>query len=100
MIFEGVGAPGVIDSVLGGAPLYSRVVVVGYCVAEDRFRPGMGISKEIDLRFVFGYTPLEFHDTLRNIAEGNVDVRPLITGTVGLNGVETAFDALSATRRS
>ena len=99
VIFECVGAPGVIDSVLAGAPLYSRVVVVGYCVAEDRFRPGMGISKEIDLRFVFGYTPLEFHDTLRNIAEGNIDVRPLITGTVGLNGVETAFDALSDPER-
>ena len=94
VIFECVGAPGMIDSVLEGAPLYSRVVVVGYCVSEDRFRPGMGISKEIDLRFVFGYTPLEFRDTLRSIAEGKIDVRPLITGTVGLEGVESAFDAL------
>jgi threonine dehydrogenase-like Zn-dependent dehydrogenase len=99
VIFECVGAPGVIDSILEGAPLYSRVVVVGYCVAEDRFRPGMGISKEIDLRFVFGYTPLEFRDTLHNIADGKIDVRPLLTGTVGLEGVESAFDALSDPER-
>jgi threonine dehydrogenase-like Zn-dependent dehydrogenase len=28
------------------------------------------------------------------LADGKVDVTPLITGTVGLNGVENAFDAL------
>ena len=61
----------------------------------------MAINKEIDLRFVFGYTPLEFHDTLRNIAEGNIDVRPLITGTVGLNGVgQKAVNALAAQYRA
>jgi threonine dehydrogenase-like Zn-dependent dehydrogenase len=95
VIFECVGVPGVIESIIDGAPLYSRVVVVGYCLEEDRFKPGMAISKEIDLRFVFGYTPLEYRDTLHQLAQGKIDVRPLITGTVGLAGVEAAFDALS-----
>ncbi|HTI78535.1 MAG TPA: alcohol dehydrogenase, partial [Mycobacterium sp.] len=43
---------------------------------------------------VLGYTPLEFRDTLHMIADGKVDVTPLVTGTVGLNGVAAAFDAL------
>jgi threonine dehydrogenase-like Zn-dependent dehydrogenase len=30
------------------------------------------------------------------LAEGEVDPRPLITGTVGLNGVATAFEALGS----
>ena len=54
----------------------------------------MAINKEIDLRFVIGYTPLEFRDALHMLADGKVDPRPLITGTVGLDGVEGAFDAL------
>ena len=54
----------------------------------------MAINKEIDLRFVLGYTPLEFRDTLHMLADGNVDDTPLITGTVGLDGVAAAFDAL------
>ena len=58
----------------------------------------MAINKEIDLRFVFGYTPLEFRDTLHMLAEGKVDPRPLITGTVGLDGVEAAFTALGRPR--
>ncbi len=99
VIFECVGMPGVIDSIIDGAPLFSRVVVVGVCVGTDRFTPSMAINKEIDLRFVLGYTPLEFHDTLQMLAEGEVDPRPLITGTVGLEGVEAAFSALGSPER-
>jgi threonine dehydrogenase-like Zn-dependent dehydrogenase len=86
----------VIDSVIDGAPLFSRVVVVGVCVGVDQITPAMAINKEIDLRFVLGYTPLEFRDTLHMLAEGDVDPRALITGTVGLDGVEDAFAALGS----
>jgi threonine dehydrogenase-like Zn-dependent dehydrogenase len=95
VIFECVGVPGMIDGIIGSAPLFSRVVVVGVCVGPDRITPAMAINKEIDLRFVIGYTPLEFRDTLHMLAEGRVDPRPLITGTVGLDGVADAFDALA-----
>ena len=95
VIFECVGVPGIIESILDGAPLFSRVVVAGVCVGEDRFTPAMAINKEIDLRFVFGYSPLEFRDTLHKLADGRVDPRPLITGTVGLDGVAGAFAALA-----
>lgn len=94
VVFECVGVPGVIESVLAGAPLFSRVVVVGVCVGPDQITPAMAINKELELRFVLGYTPLEFRDTLQMLAEGEVDPRPLITGTVGLGGVEAAFTAL------
>jgi threonine dehydrogenase-like Zn-dependent dehydrogenase len=94
VVFECVGVPGVIDDIITGAPLFSRVVVVGVCMGADRLRPSMAINKEIDLRFVLGYTPMEFRDTLHMLADGKVDVTPLITGTVGLDGVENAFDAL------
>ena len=66
--------------------MFSRVVVVGVCVGTDQITPAMAINKEIDLRFVVGYTPLEFRDTLHMLAEGKVDPRPLITDTVGLDG--------------
>jgi len=94
VVFECVGIPGMIESIVQGAPLFSRVVVVGVCVGPDTFRPAMAINKEIDLRFVVGYTPLEFRDTLHMLAEGAVDPRPMITGEVGLGGVAAAFDAL------
>ncbi|GAA5152861.1 zinc-binding dehydrogenase [Pseudonocardia eucalypti] len=94
VIFECVGVPGILDQVIAGAPLFSRVVVVGVCMEPDRIRPAMAINKEIDLRFVLGYTPLEFRDTLHMLAEGKVDPTPLVTGQVGLDGVDGAFTAL------
>jgi threonine dehydrogenase-like Zn-dependent dehydrogenase len=38
---------------------------------------------------------MEFATTLRSIAEGDIDVAPLITGEVDLDGVPGAFDALA-----
>jgi threonine dehydrogenase-like Zn-dependent dehydrogenase len=95
VIFECVGVPGVIDQLIASAPLFSRVVVVGVCMGPDRIRPAMAINKEVELRFVVGYTPIEFRDTLHMLAEGKVDPAPLLTGSVGLEGVENAFDALA-----
>jgi len=94
VIFECVGVPGMIDGIIGGAPLSSRVVVVGVCMGEDKLRPALAIGKEVDLRFAFGYTPLEFRDTLYMLAEGKLDAAPLVTGTVGLDGVAAAFEVL------
>ncbi len=94
VIFECVGVPGMIDGVIAAAPLTSRVIVVGVCMGTDQIRPTMAIGKEIDLRFVFGYTPLEFRDTLHMLADGKLNASPLITGKVGLDGVSAAFEAL------
>jgi threonine dehydrogenase-like Zn-dependent dehydrogenase len=94
VVFECVGVPGMLDGIIASAPLFSRVVVVGVCMEPDQLRPAMAINKEIDLRFVVGYTPLEFRDTLAMLAEGKVDAARILTGTVGLAGVEGAFEAL------
>lgn len=95
VVFECVGVPGMLEQVLAGVPLYARVVVVGVCMGADALRPSMAINKEVDLRFVVGYTPLEFRDTLHALADGTIDPTPLITGRVGLDGVAAAFDALA-----
>jgi len=94
VIFECVGVPGIIDQLVAGAPMMSRVVVVGVCMEPDTIRPAIAINKEIDLRFVIGYDPGEFAQTLDLIASGKVDPSPLHTGTVGLAGVADAFTAL------
>jgi len=94
VVFECVGVPGVIDGIIGEAPMMTRVVVVGVCMGADRIRPSMAINKEIDMRFVVGYTPAEYRETLHKLAEGEVDATPMVTGSVGLEGVDGAFGAL------
>lgn len=93
--FEAVGVPGILDEVLRVIPTQSRVVVVGVCMQPDLVTPFYGIAKELRLQFVLGYTPEEFGATLRSLAEGEIDVTPLVTGEVDLDGVAGAFADLA-----
>ena len=93
--FEAVGVPGIIDEVLRRAPMGSRIVVAGVCMPPDTLHPFFGIAKEVSIQFVFAYDPAEFAESLRAIADGEIDVTPLITGVVGLDGVDAAFDELA-----
>jgi threonine dehydrogenase-like Zn-dependent dehydrogenase len=95
VVFEAIGVPGIIDSVLREAPHSTRLVVVGVCMEHDGINPFFGISKELNIQFCLGYDPMEFNETLRAIAEGELDVAPLITGEVDLDGVAGAFEALA-----
>ena len=94
VVFECVGAPGVVQALIEAAPAGAQIVVAGVCMETDRIEPSIAITKEIELTFVFGYTPEEFAATLGNIAEGRVDVSGLVTGKVGLDGVAKAFTDL------
>jgi threonine dehydrogenase-like Zn-dependent dehydrogenase len=91
VIFEAVGVPGMIEQAMRMAPKDARILIVGACMQEDRVHPMLGIGKELSLQFVLGYSPLEFGNALTSIAEGKVDLSPLITGRVGIDDVPQAF---------
>ncbi|OBG59733.1 zinc-binding dehydrogenase [Mycobacterium sp. E3339] len=99
VVFEAVGVPGVIDDVLLRARSGTRLVVAGVCMQPDTVHPFFAIAKEINVQFVLAYTPEEFTDSLRALADGDIDVSPLITGEVGLDGVGAAFDDLADPER-
>ncbi len=95
VVFEAVGVPGIINDVLRRAPAGARLVVAGVCMQPDTVLPFFGTAKEISVQFVFAYDPTEFADSLRAIADGEIDVAPVITGEVGLDQVGKAFDDLA-----
>jgi 2-desacetyl-2-hydroxyethyl bacteriochlorophyllide A dehydrogenase len=94
VVFECVGSPGVVEALIEAAPAGAQIVVAGVCMETDRIEPSIAVTKEIELTFVFGYTPEEFATTLRMLSEGRIDVSGLVTGRVGLDGVAAAFTAL------
>jgi len=99
VVFEAVGVPGIIDDVLLRAKPGTRLVVAGVCMQPDTVHPLFAIAKEINVQFVLAYDPQEFADSLRAIAEGDIDVSPVITGDVGLEDVGAAFDDLADPER-
>ncbi len=96
VVFECVGVPGVIDSIMSSTQPNARLVVVGVCMEKDQIEPMSGINKELNIQFVLGYSAEEFATTLSNLAAGRVNGDPLITGKVGVEGVAQAFSDLGS----
>jgi threonine dehydrogenase-like Zn-dependent dehydrogenase len=96
IIFECVGAPGMLQKVMEGAPPKAQIIVAGVCMQKDVIEPSIAINKQLDLRFVLGYSAEEFAATLFDIAEGRIDAGQIITGKVGLSEVAGAFEALAS----
>jgi threonine dehydrogenase-like Zn-dependent dehydrogenase len=95
VIFECVGAPGLIRYAMREAPLGARLVIAGVCLQEDAIMPIFGTNKELNVQFVLAYAPDEFAAALQAIADGRIQVEPLVTGKVSLAGVAQAFTALA-----
>jgi threonine dehydrogenase-like Zn-dependent dehydrogenase len=94
VVFEAIGIPGILDDICRTVPPQTRITVVGVCMEPDTFLPLVAIAKELQFQFVIYYDPAEFADTLRKLAEGEIDASPLITGVVGIEGVPDAFTTL------
>jgi len=69
-------------------------VVVGACLRPDVIQPFTALAKELELRFVVAYSAEEFETTLWRIADGRLDVEPLITSSIRLEEVPQAFEQL------
>ena len=61
--------------------------------------PMYACFKELSLQYVLAWTPMEFAQSLELIASGKVDVSPMVTGKVGLDGVAGAFAELASPNR-
>jgi threonine dehydrogenase-like Zn-dependent dehydrogenase len=94
VIFEAVGVPGILQSLIAESPPHSRIVVVGVCMHTDTIEPFVAVTKEIELRFSFGYSPAEFAATLGRLGLGVPGAELLVTSSVDLAGVPGAFDTL------
>jgi threonine dehydrogenase-like Zn-dependent dehydrogenase len=94
VIFEAVGVPGILQSLIAEGPPHSRIVVVGVCMHSDTIEPFMAVTKEMELRFSFGYTPAEFAATLDRLASGVPGAEQLVTSRVDLAGTPDAFETL------
>jgi threonine dehydrogenase-like Zn-dependent dehydrogenase len=91
LIFECVGAPGMVQALAEAAPAGTRIVVAGVCMERDHIEPLAFITKEIELRFVLGYSRDEFAKSLENLAEGRTRYNEIITGVVSLDETPDAF---------
>jgi threonine dehydrogenase-like Zn-dependent dehydrogenase len=95
VIFDCVGAPGMLQSIIEQGPPLAQVIVVGSCSHPDTITPVLALRKQLRFNFVYAYTQAEFAQTLHDIAEGRIDVAPMLSRIVGRSEVAAAFEELS-----
>src|SRR5512139_637740 len=94
VIFECVGAPGLLQQCIGMVRSRGRVVVVGVCMQPDTIFPVMAVIKEVEVRFVVAYRRQDFELTVEMLDRGRIPGREMITDVVDLSAFPSAFEAL------
>jgi len=94
VIFECVGAPGLLRQCIDIAPVHGRIVVVGVCRHEDAILPRIAIRKELTVQFALGYTREEFALVLDMLAARRIDTSALVSDVIGLDALPAMFESL------
>ena len=94
VIFECVGAPGLLQQCIEMAPQRGKIVPVGVCEQPDNIMPFFGLIKELRIQFAIAYTRDDFDTCLAMLAEKRIDVSAMVTDIVGLDELPEAFEAL------
>lgn len=94
VIYEAVGKPGIIQSMLPSIAPHTQIVVVGTCMEMDHFHPATACFKEVTLSFSIGYDMPEFQYVADCLAREEIDPSFLITDTISLDDLPDAFEAL------
>jgi (R,R)-butanediol dehydrogenase/meso-butanediol dehydrogenase/diacetyl reductase len=94
IVFECVGAPGLIQQAIEMAPHGGKIVPVGVCEQPDTFMPLTGLFKELQIQFAIAYNKDDFETSVAMLGEGRIDISPMITDVVSLEEMPEAFEAL------
>ena len=94
VIFECVGAPGLLQQCIEIAPYGSKIIPVGVCEQPDAIMPFFGLVKELNIQFAIAYTLDDFETSVAMLANQRIDVAPMITDIISLEELPQAFEAL------
>jgi 2-desacetyl-2-hydroxyethyl bacteriochlorophyllide A dehydrogenase len=94
VIFECVGAAGLIQQCIELAAPRSTIVVVGVCRVEDRMFPRRAITKELRLQFVLGYVADDFSLALDLLGSGRFDIDAMVSDVVSFSQLPAVFETL------
>jgi threonine dehydrogenase-like Zn-dependent dehydrogenase len=94
VVFECVGAPGVLARCFALAGVRGRVVVVGVCRREDAILPRVAIRKELTVQFVLGYVREDFDLALEWLSADVARAESLITARASFAELPGLFEAL------
>lgn len=94
IVYECVGAEGMMMKALSHVALYGKVVSLGFCTAPDPVMPALAAYKCATFQFLVGYTMANFLHIADQMDKGHVDPKTIITNTVPLSELPATMDML------
>lgn len=94
VIFECVGRPGILQSMIDMAVRGSRLVAVGTGMEPEEITVATAALKQLSLAFAFGWHLDDAAFVLDRIAAGDIDTAGLVTATVTLEQLPDMFSQL------
>ncbi|GIX29784.1 MAG: Zn-dependent alcohol dehydrogenase [Porticoccaceae bacterium] len=94
VVFECVGAAGLLQKAIAHVRLFGRVVSLGFCIAPDPVIPAVAAFKAVTLKFPVGYTLADFRHVVDGLDRGHVDPKIMVTSEVPLEALPEKFEAL------
>lgn len=94
VIFECVGRPGILQSMIDMATRGTRLVAVGTGMAPEEVTVVTAAMKQLSLTFAFGWTMDDARFVLDRIASRDIDVTDLVTATISLDQLPVMFSEL------
>jgi threonine dehydrogenase-like Zn-dependent dehydrogenase len=93
VVFECVGLPGVLDSIVLSCDRGTRIFSVGGPPEGDHLHTMTAKRKGLNIQFGGGPDIGHWNEAFEEVSEGRLDVKPMLGWTVDVDGVAGAIEA-------
>jgi threonine dehydrogenase-like Zn-dependent dehydrogenase len=94
VVFECVGAEGMLGKAVTHAKQFGKIVSLGFCTSPDPVMPAMASYKCVSMQFVVGYSMREFLYIADQMDKGHADPKAIITNEIALDAMPAMIDTL------
>ncbi|TAL02600.1 MAG: alcohol dehydrogenase [Rhodospirillaceae bacterium] len=94
IVFECVGAAGLLAQAVQHAGLYGHVLSLGFCTSPDALIPALAGMKAVRISFPVGYALRDFRYVADMMLAGDIDPKMLITSVVPFDELPSVFEKL------
>ena len=94
IVFECVGAEGMLSKAVMQVAPFGRIVSLGFCTSPDAVIPAMASYKCASMQFAVGYSMKEFIYIAEQMDKGHCDPKAIITNDISLDALPAMLDTL------
>jgi threonine dehydrogenase-like Zn-dependent dehydrogenase len=91
VVFECVGMPGVLDSIIKSCERATRIFSAGGAPQGDHLHTMVAKNKGLNIQFGGGPSTPDWNEAFQEVANGRLDVRPMLGRVIGLDEMPEAI---------